>query len=107
MSAFFDYIKRCDQEEGHDAGLLATLTDLNIQAMRQARGKLTANAQDNLRIRTYDETVRFTITIIDERVCVVQPYLPDARGVESPTIVTEKQNGPGPYDTFEQVFDSM
>jgi hypothetical protein len=102
-----EYVKRRDQEEGHDAGLLATLTDINIQAMRRARGKLTADARDNLRIRTYDETVRFNITIIDDRVCVVQPYLPDARGVESPTIVTEKQDGPGLYDTFEQVFSSM
>jgi hypothetical protein len=39
--------------------------------------------------------------------CIVQPYLPDARGVESPTIVTEKQDEPGLYDTFVQVFTSM
>ncbi|WP_311771566.1 hypothetical protein [Actinophytocola algeriensis] len=31
---------------------------------------------------------------MDDRTCIVQPYLPDSRGVESPTIVTEKQDDP-------------
>jgi hypothetical protein len=101
------YVKQRDQEEGHDPGLLATLTEVNIQALRKARAKLSPEARDNLRIRIYDETVRFNITIIDERTCIVQPYLPDARGVESPTIVTEKQNDSGLYDTFVQVFTSL
>ena len=57
---------------------------MNIQALRSVRAKLSPEARDNLRIRTYDETVRFNITLIDERTCIVQPYLPDARGVESP-----------------------
>ena len=101
------HIKQRDQEEGHDPGLLASLTDVNIQALRSVRAKLSPEARDNLRIRTYDETVRFNITIIDERSCIVQPYLPDARGVESPTIVTEKQDESGLYDTFVQVFASL
>lgn len=101
------YVKQRDQEEGHDPGLLATLTEVNIQALRKARAKLSPEARDNLRIRLYDETVRFNITIIDERTCIVQPYLPDARGVESPTIVTEKQDESGLYDTFVQVFTSL
>jgi hypothetical protein len=101
------YIKQRDQEEGHDPGLLSTLTDVNIQALRRARAKLTPEARDNLKIRVYDETVRFNIMIIDERVCVVQPYLPDARGVESPTIVAEKQDDPGLFDTFAQVYSSL
>lgn len=101
------YVKQRDQEEGHDPGLLGTLTDSNIQALRRTRGKLAPEVRDNLQIRVYDETVRFNITIIDDRTCIVQPYLPDARGVESPTIVTEKQDEPGLYDTFVQVFTSM
>jgi uncharacterized protein DUF5919 len=102
-----EYIKQRDQEEGHDPGLLSTLTDVNIQALRRTREKLSPEARDNLRIRVYDETIRFNITIIDERTCIVQPYLPDARGVESPTIVTEKQDDSGLYDTFVQVFASL
>jgi hypothetical protein len=101
------YIKQRDQEEGHDPGLLATLTEVNLQALRRTRASLPVEARDNLRIRVYDETVRFNITIIDDTTCVVQPYLPGARGVESPTIVTEKQDDPGLYDTFVQVFTSM
>lgn len=101
------YIKQRDQEEGHNPGLLATLTDVNIQALQRTRASLLAEVRDNLQIRVYDETVRFNITVIDDRICIVQPYLPDARGVESPTIVTEKQDDPGLYDTFVQVFTSM
>ena len=52
--------------------------------------------------------MRFNITVIDDATCVVQPYLPDARGVESPTFVIEKQPGlPGLFETFSQVFESM
>jgi hypothetical protein len=102
-----EYIKQRDQEEGHDPGLLATLTDINIQALRRVRETLSPEACENLRIRVYDETVRFNITIIDDRTCVVQPYLPDARGVESPTIVTERQDDAGLFGTFVQVFTSM
>lgn len=102
-----EYIKQRDREEGHDPGLLATLTDINIQALRRTRDKLTPEARDNLHLRVYDETVRFNITVIDDRTCIVQPYLPDARGVESPTLVTEKQDDSGLYDTFIQVFTSL
>lgn len=101
------YIQQRNQEEGHSPGLLSTLTEVNIQALRRARTKLSPDARDNLKIRVYDEPVRFNIMIIDGRTCVVQPYLPDARGVESPTIVSEKQDDPGLYDTFAQVYTSL
>jgi hypothetical protein len=69
---------------------------------------LSTEARENLRIRTYDETIRFNITIIDDDTCIVQPYMPDARGVASPTLVMEKQAaGAGLFDPFEQVFSSM
>jgi hypothetical protein len=101
-------IKRREQEEGHPDGVLSTLTDINIKAMRRVRAKLSAQAKDNLLIRTYDETIRFNITIIDDARCITQPYLPDARGVESPTLVMERQNdGSGLFETFTQVFEAM
>ena len=100
-------IKLREQEEGHPEGVLTTLTDLNIKALLRVRGKLPPEARDNLVIRTYDETVRFNITIINEDTCIVQPYLPDARGVESPTLVMEKQEGIGLFDTFAQVMTSI
>ncbi len=102
-----DAIKRREQEEGHPEGVLTTLTDLNIKALLRIRGKLPPEARENLMIRTYDETVRFNITIINEDTCIVQPYLPDARGVESPTLVMEKQDGTGLFETFAQVITSI
>jgi hypothetical protein len=101
-------IKRREQEEGHPDGVLSTLTDINISAMRRVRTKLSAQAKENLLIRTYDETIRFNITIIDDDQCIAQPYLPDARGVESPTLVMERQaDEPGLFETFTQVFEAM
>lgn len=88
--------------------MLSTLTTLNIQTLQRLQGKLSPEARENLYIRTYDEAVRFNITVIDDATCVVQLYLPDARGVESPTFVIEKQPGPpGLFETFSQVFESM
>jgi hypothetical protein len=101
-------IARREREESHPVGVLSTLTDLNIKALQRIQAKLSSDARDNLVIRIYDETVRFNITIIDDETCVVQPYLPDARGVESPTLIMEKQpDGGGLYETFAQVFMSM
>jgi hypothetical protein len=101
-------IAQRDREEAHAPGTLATLTRLNIDTLRMIAGKLSSDAKNNLRIRTYDETIRFNITIIDDAVCIVQPYLPDARGVESPTLVMRRDANPvGLFDTFAQVFTSM
>jgi hypothetical protein len=102
------FIRQREQEESHPDGLLSTLTTVNIEALRRVRTKLSTEAKPNLKIHTYDEVVRFNITIIDDETCVVQPYMPDARGVESPTLVMEKQaGGVGLFDTFEEVFSSM
>lgn len=102
------YIREREREESHPEGVLSTLTTLNIQTLQRLQGKLSPEARGNLRIRTYDEAVRFNITVIDDATCVVQLYLPDARGVESPTFVVEKQPGPpGLFETFSQVFESM
>lgn len=102
------YIKEREREESHPEGVLSTLTTLNMQTLQRLHGKLSPEARENLHIRTYDETVRFNIIVIDDATCVVQPYLPDARGVESPTFVIEKRPGPpGLFETFSQVFESM
>lgn len=98
-------IRQREQEESHPDGLLSTLTTVNIKALQRVRAKLSAEARDRLEIHTYDEVVRFNITIVDDDTCVVQPYMPGARGVESPTLIMERQEvGVGLFDTFEQVF---
>ncbi|HEU5476132.1 MAG TPA: DUF5919 domain-containing protein [Actinophytocola sp.] len=103
-----EHITRREHEESQPAGHLSTFTRLNIEAIRRIHAKLSPDARANLRIHTYDETVRFNITIVDNATCVVQPYLPDARGVESPTLVLRRQASPaGLFDTFAHVFDSM
>jgi hypothetical protein len=101
-------ITRRELEESDPPGHLTALTRLNIDAIRRIKAKLSPDAQPNLRIRIYDEPVRFNITVIDDTLCLVQPYLPDARGLESPTLVLERQPNPaGLFDTFAQVFETM
>lgn len=103
-----EHITRREHEESQPASHLSTLTRLNIEAIRRIGARLSAEARGNLRIRTYDETIRFNITLVDNTTCVVQPYLPDSRGVESPTLVLERQPTPGGlFDTFAYVFDSI
>jgi Domain of unknown function (DUF5919) len=103
-----EHTARRNAEEGHAPDTLAILTRVNIDALNGIASKLSPEAAGNLRIRTYDETVRFNITIIDDLTCIVQPYLPNARGVESPTLVIRRDANPtGLYDTFAQVFASL
>ncbi|WP_275414514.1 DUF5919 domain-containing protein [Planotetraspora kaengkrachanensis] len=59
-------------------------------------------------MRVYDETIRFNILIVDGTTCVVQPYLPAARGVDSPTLVISNDAAAdGLFPVFAQVFTSM
>ncbi|MFD7653935.1 DUF5919 domain-containing protein [Actinosynnema sp. NPDC059797] len=97
-----------EHEEGLPEGHLSMLTRLNIEALRRVGAKVSPQARGQLHIRVYDEPIRYNILITDQAKCVVQPYLPDARGVESPTLVIEKDDAvPGLFATFSQVFDSM
>ncbi|MCG8916961.1 DUF5919 domain-containing protein [Actinokineospora sp. PR83] len=101
-------ITRREQEEGDPPGHLVALTRINLQAVTRLWDRLTPEARPNLRIRTYDEPVRFNIIVTDDHTCVVQPYLPDSRGLESPTLVLKRQPTPGGlFDTFAEVFDNM
>jgi hypothetical protein len=103
-----EFTKLREKEESHPEGALSTLTTLNMQALHRIKARMSSEARANLKIRTYDEVVRFNITIVDNITCVVQLYLPDTRGVESPTLVLEKRTGRGGlFDTFTQVFTSM
>lgn len=94
-------------EEGHPAGLLTNLTDTNIRTLERIRNKASPRAPGSLLIRVYDQPIRFNITIIDAAVCVMQPYMPAARGVESPTFVARKSSGRGIFTTFSDVLESM
>lgn len=98
-----------EREEGHPAGLLVSLTDTNIRTLSRIRDKaISAGAAGSLDIRVYDTTIRFNIMLVDNDVVVLQPYMPAARGVESPTFVARNSGGgPGLHRTFRDVFDTM
>lgn len=101
-------IKTREQEEEHPPGHLSTLTSLNIEVMRRLRDRLPAEAQERFRIAIYDETIRFNIVLVDDQTCIVQPYLPQARGIDSPTLVIRRTDQPGGlYPVFEQVYESI
>jgi hypothetical protein len=102
-------IKTREAEEGFPTGHLSALTELNIQGLiRRVRDRLDEESRDRLEIATYNETVRFNITIVDNEVCVMQPYLPESRGVDSPTfVVRRRSSGTGLYAIFDQIFDSL
>lgn len=97
-------IKAREREEGYDAGHLATLTDLNINILDQrVRQRLPDDARQRLIIATYDEVIRFNITILDGTTAIIQPYLYGARGVEAPTFVLRKHDGgAGLFPAFER-----
>ncbi|MGW4326591.1 DUF5919 domain-containing protein [Nocardia sp. CY41] len=101
------HIRTRETEEGHAPGVLSSLTELNMKCLVRAQKKYAEQRKNIIQIRTYDETVRFNITLVDSTVCVIQPYLPRARGVESPTLVARKSERAGVFDTFSEVFETM
>ncbi|WP_036499254.1 DUF5919 domain-containing protein [Nocardia aobensis] len=100
-------IREREKEEGLPPGLLSNLTDTNIRTLERVRSRVSADASGALHIRVYDQPVRFNITIVDASLCVMQPYLPSARGVDSPTFVSRKTAAGGIFSTFSTVFETM
>ncbi|WP_051407541.1 DUF5919 domain-containing protein [Nocardia sp. CNY236] len=100
-------IEHREQEEGHPPGTLSSLTELNIRALQRVQRQAMLETTGSIQIRIYDEPVRFNVTIVDDQLCVMQPYLPRARGVESPAFVARRSSNEGIFNTFKSVFDSM
>jgi len=101
-------VKAREREEQYQPGTLSRLTKLNIEVISRLRDRLPADAHERLRLATYDETIRFNILLAGDHTCVAQPYLPQARGVESPTLLIRNTSGPGGlYPVFEQVYEAL
>jgi hypothetical protein len=97
-----------EREEEYEPGFLSSLTRLNIDLLLRLRARLPAAARNSLGIAVYDETVRYNILIADGRACVVQPYLPRARGIDSPTLLIGPATEPGSlYPVFDQIWDAL
>ncbi|MFC8525866.1 DUF5919 domain-containing protein [Nocardia sp. NPDC057227] len=102
-----EHIALREAEEGHVPGTLTNLTRLNIRVLERLRRLVSAEVTGRIEIRTYDAIPRFNLTMVDGELCVMQPYLPHARGVESPTFVARRSNRPaGIFSTFDNVFES-
>lgn len=100
-------IARREIEEGHQPGHLQRLTHLNIDVLLSIKSSAGA-AGDHLEMGTVNETVRFNLIIADQTFCSFQPYLPQARGLESPTFVVDSVDGAGSlFLLFNQVFESL
>ncbi|WP_030451634.1 DUF5919 domain-containing protein [Herbidospora cretacea] len=101
-------IKAREAEEQYTDATLQVLTALNISILTRLKARLGDATAERLEIRVYDETIRFNILIVDGRTCVVQPYLPASRGVDSPTLImTNDATEGGLYPVFAQVFSSL
>lgn len=97
-----------EREEGYTDHHLVMLTKLNIEVLSRLRDRLPPCARDRLSLAVYDETIRFGIVLVDGRTCVLQPYLPQARGVDSPTFVIRQcSESPGLYSTFERIYTEL
>jgi transcriptional regulator with XRE-family HTH domain len=95
-----------EREERLPAGTLSTLTEVNMALLVRVRDGLPDDVRHHIGVAVYDEPIRFNITLIDERLCVAQPYLPALRGIDSPTLIIENRHDrPGLFATFERMFD--
>ncbi|MGW3276711.1 DUF5919 domain-containing protein [Nocardia rhamnosiphila] len=102
-----DSIRAREAEEGHAPDTLSDLTSLNIRTLERIIGRTRLSMPGSILIRTFDESPRFNLAIIDTELCVMQPYLPQGRGVESPTFVMRKSGESAVFDTFAGVFDTL
>ncbi len=72
------------------------------------KDRLSPDSRSNLDVAVYDEIIRFNLVFVDEDMCIAQPYLPEARGVDSPTFVIRRQwPDSGLYPAFESIFRAL
>jgi hypothetical protein len=103
-----DAIKAREREEAYTPGQLTNLTQLNMDTMLRMRDRLSEDSRERVHIGIYDETIRFNLIFVDDHTCVAQPYMPTARGVDSPTFfIRRNDQGAGLYPVFEQVFEAI
>ncbi|MEU4233879.1 DUF5919 domain-containing protein [Nonomuraea sp. NPDC026600] len=101
-------IRAREVEERYTDSTLTTLTALNITMLTRLRDRLDTASAQRLELHVYDETIRFNLLIVDRAFCVVKPYLPQARGVDSPTLVISGNTAAdGLFPVFDQVFNEM
>jgi lambda repressor-like predicted transcriptional regulator len=100
------HISDREAEEHHAPQVLSNLTTSNIHTLQRIQTRLSEEVAAYLQMRLYDDPVRFNIMRINSAIAIVQPYLPGARGVESPTLVIQKRDAPsGLFNVFSNVFD--
>jgi hypothetical protein len=80
-----------------------------VDHTRRPPTSVTLSAMISLQLRTYDQPIRFNITLIDRARALVQLYLHRARGLDSPTFLIEARDDEphGLFPVFEQSFDDM
>ncbi|HUC25799.1 MAG TPA: DUF5919 domain-containing protein [Streptosporangiaceae bacterium] len=102
-------IRLREHEEDHVPGTLSELTRINIRLLQdRVRSQLSEDARSRLEIAVYDETIRFNIVLVDERLGIVQPYLPAMRGIDSPTFVVQRKwEDRGLFPVFEAIVSSL
>jgi hypothetical protein len=100
-------IRARELEEGYTPGALSSLTQLNIDTMIRLRARVPDEARGRVQLAVYDETIRFNLILVDDQTCVAQPYLPTARGIESPTLLIRRTGSTGLYPVFDQVFTAL
>jgi hypothetical protein len=102
-------IRLREKEENYPPGRLSDLTRMNIQTLQdRVRNQLPDSSRSRLELATYDEIVRFNITLIDGQIGIVQPYLPDLRGIESPTFMLNRRwENQGLFPMFEAIVSSL
>lgn len=105
LRPYGESVQAREHEEDYPPGHLSMLTEMNMHILTRFRSGLSDAAQPRLRIRTYDEPLRFNIVLIDRRLAVIQPYMPAVRGVDSPTfLLRQLPSGQGLTPAFERVF---
>ena len=97
-----------EREEELPPGHLSELTKLNIDVMCRLRDRLPEDASGRFSLAVYDETIRFNLILVDDRICVAQAYMPSARGIDSPTLLIRRTGSDGGlFPVFEQVYQAL
>jgi len=103
-----NFISQRERDESHVPGTIADITKTNIALAKKLRRQLREGYSDYFSYKLYQRPASLNMFIIDRSFIVVQHYIPETRGQETPVFVIQREADDfGVFSLYEGIFEDM
>lgn len=103
-----NFIRQREEEERQTPGTIVDVTKSNLALAKRFWEALPIKKRELFEVRNYDRPVSLNMYIIDRSFVVIQHYMPDTRGQETPVfVIRHDELESGLFDAYEQLFETL